>query len=201
MIRVLLADDQTLVREGLRVILGAQGDIDVAGEAATGAEAVRQARLLEPDVVLMDIRMPQMDGLEASRRILDSSHRNAPRVLILTTFDLDEYVYKAMKAGASGFILKDAPRRQLIEAVRTVAEGDALLAPAITQRLIEQFVTRPPPTSGIPIQFEALTERELDVFPPHRPGAQQPGDRRAALPGSGHHQDPHRPSPDQTGPP
>ncbi|MGC0272962.1 response regulator transcription factor [Pseudactinotalea sp. Z1739] len=164
MIRVLLADDQTLVREGLRMILDAQEDIEVVGEAATGAEAVRQARLLAPDVVLMDIRMPEMDGLEASRRILGSPHQGTPKVLVLTTFDLNEYVYMAMKAGASGFILKDAPRRQLIEAVRIVAEGDALLAPAITRRLIEEFVTRQPPTSGVPPQFETLTERELDVF-------------------------------------
>lgn len=164
MIRVLLADDQALVREGFRMILDAQDDIEVVGEAATGTEAVKQARLLEPDLVLMDIRMPEMDGLEATRQILGPAPRHTTRVLILTTFDLDEYVYQAMKAGASGFMLKDVRRRQLIEAVRTVAEGDALVAPAITCRLIEEFVKRPPPTTGVPFRLEALTKRELDVF-------------------------------------
>lgn len=164
MIHVLLADDQTLVREGFRMILDAQDDIEVVGEATTGTEAVKQTMLLEPDVVLMDIRMPEMDGLEATRQILGGTRKHTTRVLILTTFDIDEYVYKAMKAGASGFMLKDVPRRQLIEAVRTVAEGDSLLAPAITRKLIEAFVHRPPPTTGVPPRLEVLTERELDVF-------------------------------------
>ncbi|CAN5745831.1 response regulator transcription factor [soil metagenome] len=164
MIRVLLADDQTLVREGFRLILDAQDDIEVVGEANTGAEAVKQTLLLEPNVVLMDIRMPEMDGLEATRRILERSRREKPRILILTTFDLDEYVYEAMRTGASGFMLKDVPRRQLIEAVRTIYEGDTLLAPAITRRLIEAFVHSPPPTTGVPPAFESLTERELHVL-------------------------------------
>ena len=164
MIRVLLADDQELVREGFRMILDAQDDITVLGEAADGRQALRQARALQPDVVLMDIRMPGLDGLEATRQLLAGGPTSGPRVLILTTFDLDTYVYEAMKAGASGFLLKDVPRRQLIEGVRTVATGDALLAPAITRRLIEQFVQAPPPDSGVPEQLAGLTERELDVL-------------------------------------
>lgn len=164
MIRVLLADDQTLVRDGFRMILDAQNDIEVVGEASTGREVVERARDLDPDVVLMDVRMPEMDGIEAARRLLRDTDRPACRVLMLTTFDLDEYVYEAMRAGASGFLLKDIPRRQLIEAIRTVAEGDALLAPAITRRLIEAYVRRPPPTTGVPSEFENLTSREIDVL-------------------------------------
>jgi DNA-binding NarL/FixJ family response regulator len=161
-IRVLIADDQALVRGGFRLILDAQKDIEVVGEAGDGREAVDQARRLEPDVVLMDIRMPGLDGLEATRLLVDAN--GAPRVLMLTTFDLDEYVYEAMKAGASGFLVKDVRPELLAEAVRVVAAGESLLAPAITQRLIEQFVRRAPPGPGPPPEFAELTERELEVL-------------------------------------
>ncbi len=162
MIRVLIADDQALVRGGFRLILETQKDIQVVGEAGDGKEAVAQARELRPDVVLMDIRMPELDGLEATRRLL--SDDGATRVLILTTFDLDEYVYEAMKAGASGFLLKDVRPEQLADAVRVVAAGEALLAPAITRRLIEGFVRRPPPGAGAPALLSELTQRELEVL-------------------------------------
>jgi DNA-binding NarL/FixJ family response regulator len=162
MIRVLIADDQALVRGGFRSILDGQDDIEIVGEAEDGAEAVEAAARLRPDVVLMDVRMPGVDGIEATRRIvalgLDA------RVLVLTTFDVDDYVYEAMKAGASGFLLKTAPPRQLAEAVRTIAAGDALLAPSVTRRLVEQFVKRPPPGAEVPSGLETLTERELDVL-------------------------------------
>jgi DNA-binding NarL/FixJ family response regulator len=160
--RVLLADDQELFREGVRLILETADDISVVGEAADGFEAVRQARLLEPDVVLMDVRMPRLDGLEATRRIL--AERSQTRVIVLTTFDLDEYVYAAMKAGASGFLLKDLRREQLIGAIRTAAAGDALLAPAVVRRLIERFCGQPPPANGLPEQMAELTARELEVL-------------------------------------
>jgi DNA-binding NarL/FixJ family response regulator len=162
MIRVLLADDQALVRGGFRMILEAQEDIEVVGEAADGRQALARARELDPDVVLMDIRMPELDGLQATRRIVHDD--GSARVLILTTFDLDEYVYEAMKAGASGFLVKDVRPEQLADAVRVVATGEALLAPTITRRLIEQFVRRPPPTSGPPRELSELSERELDVL-------------------------------------
>jgi DNA-binding NarL/FixJ family response regulator len=161
-IRVLIADDQALVRGGFRMILDAQKDIEVVGEAADGLEAVAKTQELRPDVVLMDIRMPVLDGLEATRRL--SGGEQSPRVLMLTTFDLDEYVYAAMKAGASGFLLKDVRPEQLAEAVRVVSAGEALLAPAITQRLIEEFVRRPPPGSTAPAELADLTERELEVL-------------------------------------
>ena len=163
MITVLIADDQTLVRDGFRMILDAQEDIEVVGEAADGIEAVAKARELRPDVVLMDVRMPGRDGLEATRDVL----RELPetRILILTTFDLNEYLYEAMKAGASGFLLKDIPRAQLVDGVRTVAAGDALLAPTITRRLIEQFVKRPPRSvRPLPSAIGTLTARELEVI-------------------------------------
>jgi DNA-binding NarL/FixJ family response regulator len=162
LIRVLIADDQALVRGGFRMILDAQKDIEVVGEAGDGHEALERAREVRPDIVLMDIRMPELDGLEATRRLLAGD--GGPRVLILTTFDADEYVYEAMKAGASGFLLKDVRPEQLAEAVRVVAAGDALLAPAITRRLVEQFVRRPPPGSTKPPELADLTERELDVL-------------------------------------
>ena len=162
MIRVLIADDQALVRGGFRMILDAQKDIEVVAEAGDGWEALDKARDLRPEVVLMDIRMPELDGLEATRRLVRENGR--PRVLMLTTFDADEYVYEAMKAGASGFLLKDVRPEQLAEAVRVVAAGEALLAPTITRRLIEQFVRRPPPGSGKPPELAELTERELDVL-------------------------------------
>jgi DNA-binding NarL/FixJ family response regulator len=161
-IRVLIADDQALVRGGFRMILEAQKDMEVVGEAGNGQEAVARARELRPDVVLMDIRMPELDGLEATRRLMSDS--DDIRVLILTTFDLDEYVYEAMKTGASGFLLKDVPPERLADAVRVVAAGDALLAPAITRRLIEGFVRRPAPSARAPTELSGLTERELDVL-------------------------------------
>ena len=162
MIRVLIADDQALVRGGFRLILEAQDDIEVVGEAEDGQDALAQARDLRPDVVLMDIRMPKMDGLEATRRLLSGDAES--RVLVLTTLDADEYVYDAMKAGASGFLLKDVRPEQFADAVRVVASGDALLAPVITRRLIEDFVRRPPPGSGSPAELAELSARELEVL-------------------------------------
>jgi DNA-binding NarL/FixJ family response regulator len=163
MIRVLIADDEALVRGGIRMILEAQTDLQVVGEAADGQQALARARELSPDVVLMDIRMPQMDGLEATRR-LAAAGPAAPKVLILTTFDLDEHVYQAMKAGASGFLLKTAPPSELAAAVRAVAGGDVLLAPPITRRLVEQFVRRPPPGQDRPPSLHTLTAREIEVL-------------------------------------
>jgi len=160
-IRVLLADDQQLVRGGFRMILRAEPDLEVVGEAADGAEAVALARELGPDVVLMDVRMPQMDGIEATRRIIDGSEE-APRVLVLTTFDLDEYVYEALRAGASGFLLKDAPEEQLVSGIRIVADGGSLFAPAVTRRLIERFAGAAPQTA--PPALTELTPRELEVL-------------------------------------
>jgi DNA-binding NarL/FixJ family response regulator len=161
-IRLLIADDQELVRAGFAAILGAEADMEVVGEAGDGEAAVARARKLRPDVVLMDVRMPAMDGLEATRRLLDDP--SPPRVLVLTTFDLDEYVYEAMKAGASGFLLKDVPRDQLVTGVRTVARGESLLAPRITRRLIERFIAQAPAELSKPRQLEALSERELEVL-------------------------------------
>jgi DNA-binding NarL/FixJ family response regulator len=168
-IRVLIADDQALVRGGFRLILEAQKDIEVIGEAVDGVEAVELARRLRPEVVLMDVRMPRLDGIQATRRLVgleDATHQAATaiRVLILTTFDHDEYVYEAMRAGASGFLLKTVRPRQLAAAVRDVAAGDALLAPDITRRLIEQFVHRPPPGTTIPPTLGELTPREVEVL-------------------------------------
>jgi DNA-binding NarL/FixJ family response regulator len=160
---VRIADDQTFVRDVFRMILDAQDDIEVVGEAADGLEAVARSRELRPDIVLMDIRMPGRDGLEATRELLRESPET--HVLILTTFDLNEYVYEAMKAGASGFLLKDVPRSRLIEGIRTVAGGEALLAPVITRRLIEEFVRRPPASiRPSPPALEALTAREREVL-------------------------------------
>jgi DNA-binding NarL/FixJ family response regulator len=161
-IRVLVADDQTMVREGLRLILEAQPDIEVVAEAGDGQSALRAAAEHRPDVVLMDIRMPGMDGLQATERLMRAG--SSARVLVLTTFGHDEYLYAAMRAGASGFLLKDSPRAQLIHAVRTVAEGSALLDPQLTRRLIEDWVRRPPPSAGVPEQLRRLTPRELEVF-------------------------------------
>ena len=161
-VRVVVVDDQELVRTGFRVILDSEPDIEVVGEASDGREAIEVAGQLRPDVVLMDIRMPHLDGLEATRRIVSASEEG-PRVLILTTFNLDEYVYEALRSGASGFLLKDGPAEQLISAVRVVAQGDALLAPQITRRLITEFA-RHSPQAHKPQQLKALTERELDVL-------------------------------------
>ncbi|NJC71039.1 response regulator transcription factor [Planosporangium thailandense] len=163
MIRVLLVDDQALVRGGFHSILDGQDDIEVVGEAADGMEAIDKALTLLPDVILMDIRMPRMDGIEATRRLLEGG-RCPARVLILTTFDEDEYVYQALRAGASGFLLKSAPPRELAGATRTVAAGEALLAPEITRRMIEEYVRRPRPGTGRPAGLEALTPRELEVL-------------------------------------
>ena len=162
MTRVLLADDQALVRRGFRLILELENDMVVVGEATDGNNAVRLAHELEPDVVVMDIRMPDLDGIEATRRLQASGSK--ARVLILTTFDLNEYVYEAMRAGASGFLLKDVPSDQLVAGIRTVASGDALLAPALTRRLIEHFVRRPPPDAAPPPALAALTVRETEVL-------------------------------------
>ena len=159
-IRVIVADDQSMVRAGFRMLLGEEPDIEVVAEASNGLEAVDKAARFRPTVVLMDIRMPELDGLEATRRILAAD--DAARILILTTFDLDEYVYEALRAGASGFVLKDDPPEQLLAAIRTVAGGDALLSPTITKRVIKQFVRIP--QSAPPKQLDDLTERELDVF-------------------------------------
>ena len=161
-LRVVVADDQALVRTGFRMILTADG-IDVVAEATNGAEAVDAVRRTLPDVVLMDVRMPEMDGLEATRRILTGA-TNEPRVIILTTFDLDHYVYAALSAGASGFLLKDVTPEHLVAAVRMVRSGDALLAPAITRRLVERFAGRSPDTAAIHRDLSTLTPRELEVL-------------------------------------
>ena len=142
-VRILIADDQALVRAGFKMILDAEDDLDVVGEASDGAQAVAMANDLEPDVVLMDIRMPELDGIEATRRIIAAAGERPVRVLMLTTFDLNEYVYEALRAGASGFLLKDVPPEQLVDGIRVVAEGEALLAPSITRRLIRSSPGRP----------------------------------------------------------
>ena len=166
MIRVLLVDDQALVRAGFRMILDAESEIQVVGEATDGRDAIDQARALRPDVVLMDIRMPELDGLEATRRILAAVDGDGgPKILMLTTFDLDEYVYEALRAGASGFLLKDTPPEQLVAAIHVIAEGDALLSPAVTKRVIGEFVRGggPKPEAQFP-RLEDLTAREHEVL-------------------------------------
>jgi DNA-binding NarL/FixJ family response regulator len=164
-VRCLIADDQAMVREGFGALLSAQPDIAVVGQASDGAEAVRKTRELTPDVVLMDVRMPVMDGLEATREILGSSAQEPRvRVLMVTTFDLDEYVYEALRAGASGFLLKDAPGEELVRAVRVVAAGDALLAPSVTRRMIADFAHRRAPARSVPAALDLLTPRELEVL-------------------------------------
>ena len=161
MIRVLLVDDQQLVRSGFRMILDAAADMDVVGEASDGREAVKLVRLEQPDVVLMDVQMPGMDGLAATAEITGLA--DAPRVLILTTFERDDYVFTALRNGASGFILKNAPPEQLLDAVRTVAGGDALLAPSVTRRIVEELARRPAAPSASDV-LDRLTERELEVL-------------------------------------
>jgi DNA-binding NarL/FixJ family response regulator len=160
-IRVLIADDQALMRGGFHMILDAEDDIEVVGEAIDGEDAVRQFVKLRPDVVVMDVRMPTMDGIEATQRL--TAGDPTARVLILTTFDLDEYVYRALRAGASGFLLKDRPPEELVAAVRVVAAGDALLAPSVTRRLVEEFARRPDPPPS-PAALNELTDREREVL-------------------------------------
>ena len=163
MIRVLIADDQALVRGGFRVLVDSAPDLEVVGEAADGAQAVDLALRTSPDVVLMDIRMPVMDGLEATRQILSQGTSDV-RVLVLTTFDLDEYVFSALRLGASGFLLKDTPPNELLQGIRTVAAGEALLSPQVMRRMIEQFVSGPSPDAPAPAQLSGLTEREQEVL-------------------------------------
>jgi DNA-binding NarL/FixJ family response regulator len=163
-IGVLIADDEALVRSGFRMVLEAEDDIEVVGEAATGRQAIASTRRLKPDVVLMDVRMPELDGIAATKQIADSEGDGSARVLILTTFDLDEYVYDALGAGASGFLLKDAPPEQLIAGIRVVVRGEALLAPAVTRRLIEDFSRARPARAETPPGADELTPRELEVW-------------------------------------
>jgi DNA-binding NarL/FixJ family response regulator len=163
-ITVVIADDQALVRAGFRMILEAEPDIRVVAEAKDGAEAVEAVRRCRPDVVLMDIRMPRMDGLEATRLIAGKKAEQPPRVLILTTFDLDAYVFDALRAGASGFLLKDVPQEQLVAGIRLVADGESLLAPGMTRRLIEQFAREHPRIAAPPPELAELTEREREVL-------------------------------------
>ncbi|MGI9624346.1 MAG: response regulator [Acidimicrobiales bacterium] len=161
-IAVIVADDQALVRGGIRMILEAQDDIEIVGEAEDGGKVIDLIQSVSADVILMDVRMPGIDGIEAARRI--TAGGAPPRVLMLTTFDRDEYVYEAMKAGASGFLLKSAPPEQLVAAVRIIAAGESLLAPSITRRMIEEFVRRPPPGDETPSSLESLTDREVEVL-------------------------------------
>ena len=164
-VRVLIADDQALVRAGFKMILEAEPEIEVIGEAEDGVEAVEMIKRLKPDVVLMDIRMPRLNGLEATREIVNVNGGESPtRVLMLTTFDLNEYVYEALRAGASGFLLKDVPAEQLIAGIHVVARGEALLAPTITRRLIEEFARNQPVERATPKEVEELTAREMEVF-------------------------------------
>jgi DNA-binding NarL/FixJ family response regulator len=163
-VRVLIADDQALVRAGFKMILEAEPEIDVIGEAEDGVEAVEMINSLKPDVALMDIRMPRLNGLEATRQIVSDGGEAHTRVLMLTTFDLNEYVYEALRAGASGFLLKDVPAEQLVAGIHVVAQGEALLAPSITRRLIEEFAKNAPIERVAPKEIEELTTREFEVF-------------------------------------
>ena len=163
-IRVLLVDDQALMRTGFRMILEAEDDLEVVGEAGDGIEAVELAASLRPDVVLMDVRMPRLDGVEATRRLVEAGEGEPPRVLILTTFDLDEYVYASLRAGASGFLLKDAPPEELVQAIHVLADGEALLAPSVTRRLLAEFASRPESGGAPPPSLQGLTARETEVL-------------------------------------
>jgi DNA-binding NarL/FixJ family response regulator len=163
-LRVLLVDDQALIRAGFRMILEAEEDLEVVGECADGTQAIDSVARLKPDVVLMDIRMPEMDGIEATRRIVERDGESPVRVLMLTTFDLDEYVYDALRAGASGFLLKDVPADQLVAGIRMIAQGEALLAPSVTRRLISEFSRSAPARAETPVALDELTPRELEVF-------------------------------------
>lgn len=164
-IHVLIVDDQALVRTGFRMILEAEPDVEVVGEATEGEEAVYLAQKARPDIVLMDIRMPRLNGVEATRRLAGPGVKDPVKVLILTTFDLDEYVIEALRAGASGFLLKDVPAEDLVDAIRVVAAGEALLAPSITRKLLDKFASSLPPADAhLPTALESLTERELEVF-------------------------------------
>jgi DNA-binding NarL/FixJ family response regulator len=163
-VRVLLVDDQALIRAGFRMILEAEEDLEVVGECGDGTQAIDSVKRLSPDVVLMDIRMPEMDGIEATRRIVGGDGDAAVKVLMLTTFDLDEYVYDALRAGASGFLLKDVPADQLVDGIRLVAKGDALLAPSVTRRLIQEFSRSSRARAQRPTGLDELTPREVDVF-------------------------------------
>ena len=196
-IRLLIADDQALVRAGFRMILDAEDDLEVVGEATDGLDAVEQVRTLKPDVVLMDIRMPELDGIEATRRLLANAGDHPVRVLMLTTFDLNEYVYEALRAGASGFLLKDVPPEQLAAGIRVVAQGEALLAPSITRRLIQEFAAAtptPPVAAAGPGRADRARARGL---PLRRARALQRGDRGRADRLRDHGQDPRRPAADE----
>lgn len=192
MIRVVLVDDQPLIRSGLRVLIADTPDLEVAGEAGNGAEAVELVKRLRPDVAIMDIRMPGMDGIEATRRI-NADPDSKTRVLVLTTFDDDEYVYGALRAGASGFLVKDMPLKTILDGIRVVAAGDALIAPSVTRRLIEEFAARPEPAPTRRAVVDGITDRETRGPDPRRPRPVQHRDRRRA-----HHQRCHRQGPPRT---
>ena len=201
MIRVVVADDQALVRGGFRVLVDSAPDLEVVGEASDGTEAVELARSQRPDVVLMDIRMPRMDGLEATRLICGAADTEDMRVLILTTFDLDEYVYAALRAGASGFLLKDTPPADLLAGIRVVAGGDALLAPSVTRQLIGEFARRPESDRPPPATLDVLTDREREVLTLVARGWSNAEVAERALHVRRHRQDPRRQAADQaTGP-
>ena len=190
MTRVLLCDDQDLVRAGFRLILDLEDDLEVVGEAKDGQECLRMVASHTPDVVLMDIRMPRMDGVEATRQLVRAG--SPTRVLVLTTFDLDEYVYDAMRAGASGFLLKDVPREQLVFAVRMVARGDAVISPKVTRRLVEHYVGAPPPTTGVPDVLADLSRAGARGLRPARERSVERRDRGDAGPRRSHREDPRR---------
>jgi DNA-binding NarL/FixJ family response regulator len=197
-IRVLIADDETIVRDGLRAIIELAPDLEVIAEAADGTEAVAAARDLHPDVALVDIQMPKLDGIETTRRLI--ALNPPPRVVILTTFNRNEYVYEAMKAGASGFLLKDIRRGQLTDAIRTVLAGDTLLAPTITRRLIEEFCRQPSPLGGTPLDLAELTPPRARSAHFRRTRTVQQPDRRTADRRRNHRQNPHRPHPHKAAP-